>query len=363
MFRSRRSAFTLIELLVVIAIIAVLIGLLLPAVQKVREASARSVCQNNLKQIALGAMSYESAYGRLPPGELAGIPGVSSGFFDAQCIGSLVFILPYVEQDAIYRQIQTSLDVNTTGNRPGSQGWWNSDADFGLSFSKIKSFICPSDEVISATETSNGACIMNLADPLTPGTNAVTYSWFSNGNRYDIGKTNYTGCAGALGDRVSTSDSASGPGVNLQAYVGLIYNRSKVTLAEVTSADGASNTLMFGEVLGGTATTPRDFVNSWIGCGSSPAKFGLAPGGPVATNGGPFYFSSRHNGIVLFAHADGSVHGYRVGNTTVRNPLPQGTVLPGGIPDSVALQTDWCVLQSLAGRRNGYNVDISKLGN
>jgi prepilin-type processing-associated H-X9-DG protein len=103
-------------------------------------------------------------------------------------------------------------------------------------------------------------------------------------------------------------------------------------------------------------------------------KFGLAPGGTpnpglnvpanAADNvpGGYNYFSSRHNGLVQFAFADGSVHGLRVGATGVRDPLPQGKVV-NGKPDALAQQTEWCILQALAGYRDGFLADVNKIGN
>src|SRR5262249_53510028 len=117
-----RSAFTLIELLVVIAIIAVLIGLLLPAVQKVREAAQRMSCQNNLKQIALAAANYESSNRQFPPG-LNVSPNakdtnpdyVYNPPFAGPYVGVLAYLLPYMEQENVSREIPNTLfDPKTT---------------------------------------------------------------------------------------------------------------------------------------------------------------------------------------------------------------------------------------------------------
>jgi len=206
----RSRGFTLIELLVVIAIIAILIGLLVPAVQQVRAAAARATCQNNLKQIALALHNYHDNYKVFPMGQFntwaAGSVPVSPttpAQSSSERYGWQVMIYPFIDQTPLFTQVKAQ---TAGGTLPYS---------IAARTTPIPNFICPSDP--------NGG--------FTP----------SEGFH-----TNYVGCAS------STVFSASSTGTALN---GVLYPQSKVRLGNIT--DGTSGTLLLSEVMMGLGGDDR----------------------------------------------------------------------------------------------------------
>jgi prepilin-type N-terminal cleavage/methylation domain-containing protein/prepilin-type processing-associated H-X9-DG protein len=202
----RRKGFTLIELLVVIAIIAILIGLLLPAVQKVREAASRMSCSNNLKQWGLAAHNYHDTNKRFPPG--VNLPFTTTVGGNKQSGGPVIAgryislfesLFPYSEQDNLYKLLDTTQNqyANCLGqDSPGAQG--------------VPILLCPSD--VGPTQTT----------------------WVTGGKTYYFGATSYGGNPGVYGFYTTSMDET-----------GIFYINSRVKMTAIS--DGTSNTLMFGE--------------------------------------------------------------------------------------------------------------------
>lgn len=281
----RRSGFTLIELLVVIAIIAILIGLLLPAVQQAREAARRTECKNKLKQLALAAHSFHEQHNQFPPGYLG--PDPADPFLDITAGGNqpytgvLTFLLPMLDQKNVYDLIpESQKNWRVQGGTP----WFGLAPTLTASETRIPTFVCPSANPYASTDGITSRRHMYRTS--TSG----TIQRRTLGNSRDWGRTNYVGCAGRLGDL---------PGFD--RFKGVYYNRSKTRFRDIT--DGTTNVIMFGEFLGDAAAGSETIISrsdSWIATAVMPTAWGL--GAPTW-----YRFSSPHVGVVQFAMSDGSV--------------------------------------------------------
>jgi prepilin-type N-terminal cleavage/methylation domain-containing protein/prepilin-type processing-associated H-X9-DG protein len=253
--RCSHLAFTLIELLVVIAIIAVLLGLLLPAVQKVREAAARMQCSNNLKQIGLALHNYHGANERFPQAykPLAvpdpTVPSPGAGTYGAS---AFVLILPYLEQDNLYRRIDVTKGALSTVNMPPGNSAYSMP---------IKIFLCPSapgqPTADYSAELTNSFGNFGIFVQYPPG--------------LILGRTDYAPDAGM---------SADIPGININAGASILCQPpdGPVRLTDIT--DGSSNTLLVVE----DAARPAWYGSK--GLVKNAGGYQAGPNGPAPQGGG-----------------------------------------------------------------------------
>jgi prepilin-type N-terminal cleavage/methylation domain-containing protein/prepilin-type processing-associated H-X9-DG protein len=271
-----RPGFTLIELLVVIAIIAILMGLLLPAVQKVRETGNRITCTNNLKQIGLALHTYHDAFLHFPPGYIDGNtnPDSTPDNDVGPGWGWAAFVLPYLEQQNLYNQINFNVGVGIGSN-------------VAVSKQALKMFQCPSDPLQDAF-------------PIYDSTFTTPIATVAHGNY--VGCNGWEECFnGAGGNPPSTGSGRDGlSGSFGQSGRGLFYRNSQTRVADVT--DGMSNTIIAGE------RSSNHSPSTWTGAvtgGRCPAWMATQPfTDPYTPPPGPAYDNADFDEALVLAHGN-----------------------------------------------------------
>ena len=344
MLHKTKNGFTLVELLVVMVIITILVGLLLPAVQRIREAARRSVCENNLKQLALACMNHEHAIGAFPSGgwttAYVGDPDMGLGINQP---GSWLFsVLPYIEQSDIY-MLAADGDAKTLTQK-------QLDGAYQTVTSVIPAFYCPSRRSPGLYPCQNGGWRRNVqnctAFPTAGGAGSaageggpgavdvIKSDYIANGGYYSLTDKSTPGMQKNMGTPVWSDWVSNGYKWNRASWDtvqmnmdGIIFARSAVRMDRVL--DGASNTYLLGEKFimprHYTSVNNQDLMYAYagtynIGCGknlpiqdwnmvSTDGSDTIASGSASASWGSP------HAGAMGMAFCDGSVHRISYGIT------------------------------------------------
>jgi prepilin-type N-terminal cleavage/methylation domain-containing protein/prepilin-type processing-associated H-X9-DG protein len=245
---GRRLAFTLIELLVAIAIIGILVGLLLPAVQKIRESATRNQCANNLRQLGLACHEYHDGNGCFPPGYIASAqyPSTSPGW------GWGAFLLPYLEQEALFQQIDFTQPLETS---PAIR-------------TMVKAFLCPAD-IVSPDPFVVTDVLLDPVATAAPSSYAAT-----------------------VGSDSSEVDAETGNGI--------FYRNSQTRIADIT--DGTSSTTLVGH----RAWAQTNGI--WAGApDGAVARAGILNNFPFATGPAPTLVLAHNNWINITTDSDGGL--------------------------------------------------------